>query len=373
MTRRNLLVLPLAASVAPAQSEADSRPMFDGKTLDGWSIQRGPESAFYVRDGAIVIHQGSGFPAWLRYDRVLENFDFQCEVYMQGWSDSGIYLHAPEHGRPATSGYHIKLFHQADEPANPYSMGSIFPLIAPRKVNVKQKEWNTLRTLVDWPVLRLWVNGDLVQDVDVDRTPELRRRLRSGYLGISNLSYPLQFRNLRLRELPGKEKWTVLYDRPEHLESNWWPSEGEPNFQALGPVLRGDGLGHIATKEKYRDLEMRMYIRGAPQHNGGVLFRSEGKGLKGKRYEIQLHNVEEAHFPTGSLYYYKRSVYPKIEDDEWYLFQLFVRGPNVVVRINGEDVMEYDKLEDLGEGHVELQAHRRGYYTEFKDVRIKRL
>jgi hypothetical protein len=371
-TRRAIVGAPLLALASSSGQETGFTPLFDGRSLKGWSVKDGPESAFYVDDGAIVIHQGSGYPAWLRSDREYENFDFRCDFHTQGWSDSGIYLHAPEHGRNTWTGMQVKLFHQVDDPPNPYSVGSIFPVVAPQKVNVKPG-WNSLQIRVDWPSIRVWTNGELVQDANTQTAADLRYRLRRGYLGISSLSYPLRFRNLQIRELPSTDKWQVLYDAPEHLEANWWQSEGEPNFQALGGTLRGDGLGHIATKEKFRDFALQLYIRGARAHNGGVLFRSEGKGLKGKRFEIQLHNVPDAHFPTGSLYYYKRAMYPRIEDEQWYLMQVFVTGSNALIRINGENVLEYDKLDNLQEGYIELQAHRKGYWLEFKKVMVKRL
>ena len=78
-------------------------------------------------------------------------------------------------------------------------------MVAPLKVNVKNKgEWNTFRILMDWPRLRVWTNDEAVQDLDVETVPELRHRLRSGYLGLESLSYPIRFRNLRVRELPSK-------------------------------------------------------------------------------------------------------------------------------------------------------------------------
>lgn len=373
LSRRALLAAPLLFPAPGAQEEAGFTPLFDGETLRGWRVREGPESAFYVDGGAIVIHEGSGYPAWLASEKQYENFDLRLEFFMQGWSDSGLYLHAPEHGRPTDVGMQIKLFHQVDTVPTRYSMGSIFPAAAPLKVNVKQGAWNTLRVLADWPSLKVWVNGETVQDLDMERAADLRYRLRRGYLGIASLSYPLRFRNLRIRELPDKESWQTLYGKSADLEANWWISEGEPEFRALGRILRCDGHGHIATKEKYRDFVMQLYIRGQKHHNGGILFRSEGKGLKGRRYEIQLHDVEDAHFPTGSLYFFERAKYPRIQPEEWFLVQLFVEGPRVVARINGENVLDYGRLEDAAEGHVELQAHRKGSWLEFKHVRIRRL
>ena len=102
-------------------------------------------------------------------------------------------------------------------------------------------------------------------------------------------------------------------------------------------------------------------------------FASSGQGLKGRHYEIQLHDVEGAHYPTGSLYGFKRSVYPKIEPEVWFPFHLRVEGKNCMVRINGDTVLEYDRLETLDEGNIELQAHAPGMWTEFKQIRVKRL
>lgn len=366
----------MAAALAPAILSAEPEPgftsLFDGATLAGWSVQEGPPSAFKVQDAAIVIDQGSDYPTWLRSDRQYENFDFRCDFFVQGWADSGIYIHAPEHGRNTWTGMQIKLFQQVDKEPMPNSMGSIFPLIAPKLVNVKSK-WNTLRILMDWPSLRVWSNDEMVQDANVEAVPELRHRLRKGYLGISSLSYPLRFRNLRVKELPGKEKWEMLFASDGDFAEKWYVSEKEPRFVARGGVLRGDGTGHIATKATYKDFELHLYVRACASHNSGVLFRTDGKGLSARHYEIQLHNVEDAHFPTGSLYYFKRATYPKIENEKWYLMQLIVSGKTALVRINGENVMEYDKLDNLDDGHIELQAHRQGYWTEFKQVKIKKI
>jgi hypothetical protein len=42
-----------------------------------------------------------------------------------------------------------------------------------------------------------------------------------------------------------------------------------------------------------------------------------------------------------------------------------------MVRVDGQTVMIYDKLETVGEGHIELQAHQAGRWTEFKRIRVK--
>ncbi len=380
MNRRAFLFTPaFLPAILAVQSEEGFTPLFDGQTLNGWTIRDGPESAFFARDGEIAASPSSIHPCWLRSSKQYENFDFRCEFFVKGWIDGGVYLHAPEHGRNTFCGMQVKIFHQLDKTPMSNSTGAIFPLIAPSKVNVRSDgQWNTLRILMDWPQLSVWVNGEQVQDLNVEQTPELRYRLRRGYLGLSGLGYPIRFRNIRIKELPDKEQWQYLFEADADLEKNWFVSESAERapakFEAMNGVLRGDGAGHLATREKYRDFVLQLYVRGPRHHNGGILIRSLGRGLSDPRhYEIQIHNVEEAHYPTGSLYHHKRSIYPRIDDDQWFLMQVVAQGRKCLVRVNGEDVMEYDQLENLEEGHIELQAHQPGVWLEYKHIRVRRL
>lgn len=375
MNRRTFLALAPALPVAlRGQLEDGFVSLFDGRTLRGWSIEQGPESAFYVNDGAIVVHEGSNFPTWLRSEKHYENFDFRCEFFVRGWINSGLYIHAPEHGRNTWVGMKINIFQKRDAKPLLESMGSIFPLVPPLKVNVRnQGEWNTMRVLMDWPALRVWVNDELVQDLNVESVPELSCRLRRGYIGIESLSYPIRFRNLRIRELAQKEKWESLYDRADDFEK-WMITESKAKWEPLGSVLRGDGLGYLATKEQFRDFALQLYIRASKHSNGGILFRSRGgPHLVEKHYEIQVHDVEGAVYPTGSLYGFQRAIYPHIEPEKWFLMQLFVQGKHCLVRVNGDTVVDYNELQDLEPGHILLQAHQTGRWIEYKQIRVKQL
>lgn len=371
ITRRDLFAL-LPAAALYAQTEDGFTSLFDGRTLAGWSIREGPESAFYVKDGAIVVHEGSNFPTWLRSDRQYENFDFRCDFFIKGWMNSGVFLHAPEHGRNTWIGMKVNIFHKQDHEMLPESIGSIFPLVPPLKVNVRnQGEWNSMRIRMDWPRLEVWINGELVQNLDVESVPELRYRLRRGYLGLESLAYPIRFRNLRIKELPSKDRWETLYEAPADL-AKWEPVEGKSSWETLGPVLRGDGLGDLGTVKRYQDFHLQLYLRPSRWSNGGVLFRADA-GTRGRHYEIQVHDVEGAVYPTGSLYGLKRAIYPHIEPEKWYLLQLIVQGKNCLVRINGENVVDYRELQDLAPGRLALQAHAAGRWIEYKQIRVQSL
>src|SRR2546429_5502294 len=152
MRRREFLAVgaaPVLFGMPQSSDESGFTALFDGRSLENWSVQDGPEAAFYVNDGDIVVHQSAGYPTWLRSARQYENFDFRGEFFVKGWTNSGIYLHAPEHGRNMYCGMKINIFHDSDAKPAPESMGSIFPLVAPLKVTVKHKgEWNSFRILM---------------------------------------------------------------------------------------------------------------------------------------------------------------------------------------------------------------------------------
>jgi hypothetical protein len=87
-----------------------------------------------------------------------------------------------------------------------------------------------------------------------------------------------------------------------------------------------------------------------------------------------VHDVEGAVYPTGSLYGLERARrYPRVEPEKWFLFQLFVKGKQCVVRINGETVVNCEKLERVEPGTILIQAHQKGSWIEYKGLRVKAL
>lgn len=372
MDRRSFLAT--VPGLLMAAKDDAPQPLFDGRTLTGWTIKDGPESAYYVDQGAIVGSPTAEYPAWLRSARTYENFDLDFEYFLKGWMDGGVYFSAPEHGTRSRCGFKVSLFHQQDTDMRNNSPGAIFPFVAPKLVNVKNKgEWNAMRIRLEWPKLEVWSNGEQTHSVDVEANPDLRYKLRSGYIGFDTLSYPMRFRNIRIRELAGKTQWETLFGSAADLDK-WTLTEAversPAKYEAFGHVLRGDGLGNLTTKEKYRDFALQMYVRGSFHHNGGVLFRGQGGR---DRYEIQLHDVAEAHYPTGSLYHFQRARYPHIEAEKWFLYQMWVKDRSVAIRVDGETILEYAKLENVNPGPIELQAHQAGKWIEYKDIRVRRV
>jgi hypothetical protein len=53
--------------------------------------------------------------------------------------------------------------------------------------------------------------------------------------------------------------------------------------------------------------------------------------------------------------------------------QIRMKGSHCLVRVNGDTVLKYDQLENLDEGHIEIQAHRPGSWLEFKEIRARQI
>ena len=52
---------------------------------------------------------------------------------------------------------------------------------------------------------------------------------------------------------------------------------------------------------------------------------------------------------------------------------MWVKDRSLAIRINGDTVLEYDRLERLDAGAIELQAHQAGRWLEYKDIRVRRI
>ena len=50
-----------------------------------------------------------------------------------------------------------------------------------------------------------------------------------------------------------------------------------------------------------------------------------------------------------------------------------MKDASCLVRINGDTVLEHDRLENLEEGPIELQAHDVGKWTEYKHIAVRRI
>jgi hypothetical protein len=188
-------------------------PLFDGKSLDGWTAQDdSTASAFKVEDGAIVCN---GPFAHLFYtgkvnDGKFKNFELRAEFKMGPNSNSGIFFHTENPGgkKKVEKGYECQIC--GDSYAkDPKKTGSLYDVQDVKESAAKDGEWATYTIRVERRHIVLQVNGRTTVDYTEPEKPE-RKKGREGRV-VSSGTFALQahdpvskvwFRNIRVKVLP---------------------------------------------------------------------------------------------------------------------------------------------------------------------------
>lgn len=344
--------------------------LFERDDLSGW-IEMGEPGAFEMREGVLELNDPHNYPNWLRSEHVYENFVLELEYQTPGWAEGGIYLHAPLHGAPEKSGLKIHLRHDITE-EGARSTGALYDVRPPiTRPNDPEGDWNHLRAEMDWPRLRVWLNGALIQNVHMERDDALRYRLRSGYIGFEDGNTPFRFRNVRIRALPPSEnRWRSLFNG---RDLSGWETGGEAGWTVRDGILEaGGGDGVLESSETYGEFEFRTYFRTSAHANGGIFYRLAERADAPTHYEIQIFNVPTATNPTGSIYGIAPASDGGCRSEAWCLMQIISDGPYSRVLINGEPVAESHSLTLPDSGRIAIQNHSHGT-IEYKEIRLKSL
>lgn len=203
-----LLVLPVPVSAQAADADG-FRPLFDGKTLDGWA-QVGP-GRFIVEGGELYSEGGMGM-LWYEAEK-FGDAELRVEFKL-GVPDanSGVFIRIPTiPDTPWTAvngGYEV----QIDEGGDDYHRTGVLYSITGARAHPPLTEWNVLEITLDGPRTVVHVNGVLVTDfTEGDPVPEKLQRYEpdrgprplSGYIGLQNHATKdlVYFRNISVRPL----------------------------------------------------------------------------------------------------------------------------------------------------------------------------
>lgn len=176
-----------------------------------------PAGEWTVTDG--VLQPGQRRGTWLLSERDYGDFILEFEIKLTDFGNSGIALRAPLRGDPAFDGMELQF---ADLRYNPQARdseltGGIYRALAPRQQVYRPGEWNTCRIELRGERLKVTLNGELVQDADLNAqdqpvtrhddsaAPLVKDRPRKGRIGFQHLSRshePVLIRKVRIAELP---------------------------------------------------------------------------------------------------------------------------------------------------------------------------
>jgi hypothetical protein len=421
--------LSLSVPAASAEDEPGFTPLFDGTSLDGWTLVGKSGGGYGVKDGVIYCARGGG--GNLLTEKEYSDFIFRFEFKMEDGSNNGVGIRAPLTTAVSTLGMEIQILEEGAALAGKWGPlretqfhGSVYDIIPARKGALKKPgEWNTEEITARGRQIKVVVNGQTILDANLNSVTNrqtlekhpgmLRDRGHIGFLGHNDY---IEFRNLRIKELPlsepdntapegfaalfnGKDLtgWKGLlappYDNPikraalspqeraarqEQANDNM-----RAHWKAEGGVLVFDGKGHsLCTAQDYGDFELLVDWKIPPRGDSGIYLRGTP--------QVQIWDPftppTGAGSAVGSGGLYNNQQHPskplKVADrpiGEWNRFRILMVGEKVHVFLNGELVVNGVTLENYWDrkmplfptGQIELQNH--GGPLWFKNIYLRQI
>jgi hypothetical protein len=162
---------------------------------------------------------------------------------------------------------------------------------------------------------------------------------------------------------------------------------------AAGPASHAYYDGGFRN-HRFRNFELRIDVLARAAANGGVYVLTEFEQVGGnerasgrfpsKGFEVQVYNGT-AGPRTGSLYHVVDVDRPLVKDNEWFTQTIIVTGDTIVVKINGEQIVNWTQPADwtggregpgrsiTGPGTIALQAHDATSAVLYRNIRIRPL
>lgn len=192
----------------PAAQSGNWFTLFDGKSLDGWSVGDNAGS-FKIENGTIIAHGPTAhlFYTGPIFDHNFKNFELKAEVMTKPNANSGIYFHTQyqEAGWPE-KGYEAQVNNSQSDWRR---TGSLYSADDVRESPAKDNEWFDYHIIVNGKQITLAVNGKTTVDyTEPDDPPVLpnvgKRELSSGTIALQahDPGSEVHYRNIRIKVLP---------------------------------------------------------------------------------------------------------------------------------------------------------------------------
>ena len=172
-------------------------------------------------------------------------------------------------------------------------------------------------------------------------------------------------------------EWVALFDGKTLQGWESWDRKGKADLAKNWKVEDGAiyGFGEVAhlfsERGDYRDFHLRAEIKIADKGNSGMYFRTQkGPGYP-EGYEAQVNSTGRDPVKTGSLYNRVLIKEILVPADEWFTYEVIVKGNHFTVILNGKTLYEYvDQANQYKSGHVAFQQHDPGSKVWIRKVEI---
>jgi len=422
-------VAGLLTACVTAQPERGFTSLFDGQTLNGWKLMDPHGEGYGVKDGVIFCARGGG--GNLMTEKEFDDFILRFEFKLEDGSNNGVGIRTPLRGNPAYLGMEIQILEEGAADRGKWGKlrpeqyhGSVYDLIAARKGALKPPgEWNTEEITARGRQIRVVVNGVTILDANLNDVTDPAKLMKHpglfrerGHIGFLGHNDYIEFRNLRIKELPRVEKdntpppgftalfngntldgWKGLMKRPldnpikraaltpeqraaaqqeadENMRAHWKVENGEIVFDGKGRSL--------CTMKDYADFEMFVDWKIPPHGDSGIYVRGSPQVQIWDPYTQPIKNASDV--GSGAFFNHKTNASkPLVVADkpigEWNRFQIIMAGRKAHVFLNGQLVTEATELENYWDrsqpifpsGQIELQNH--GDALWFKNIYLREL
>jgi len=345
--------------------------LFNGTDFRGWNITP-DKGAWCVKDGMIRCKGKPREPYLIRTEREYENFDFYADFRISKECNSGIFFHIPLAGRESRLGFEAQILDDNGKKPDKTSSGSIYDVVPPFENAMKPAgEWNQYRIFFDWPKCEIWLNGNLIQDTDFSVQPVLKYRLRRGPIALSNHGYPVEYKNLWIKELPDKERWISLFNGKD---LTGWTSVGDADWHVEnGLITATRGEGYLVTDQEFKSFEFQAYVDNDTllTRDGCIYYRWENVTDPG--YEVAFFDYQKA-------LKYTRQYKDKIPETvvppwkySWILYHIISTDRESEIRTNGDISSKNRLLGKARPGKIAFYHSPTDSIIRIQQIRIKKL
>lgn len=368
--------------------------LFDGQTMNGWKNYNAPGVTGWTAENGLLAASGTGGDrmGYIITDRIYDNFEFVFDWKIAQGGNSGVLYHVIEDAKyktPYLTGPEYQLIDDIGFPGKLetwQNAGADYAMhIADSTVKkiMPVGEWNTSRIIFDNGHVEHWLNGSKIVEFEA-WTPgwfELKNSGKwstapeyglseTGYIALQDHGSQSWFRNIKIKELPKREKPSVVLFNGVDL--SYWIAYGTEKWFVEDSLLVCEsgpdkGYGYLATQHYYKDFDLSADFRQVSNGNSGIFFRSTVEGTKVSGWQVEV--APKGHDSGGIYESYGRGWLNQIPDEkenilkpgEWNTMRIKVVGPEVTTWLNGEEMTHLnDSLIGKANGRIALQIHDGG-------------
>ncbi len=416
--------------VPSVAADEDWTALFDGKTLDGWTVNGG-HAKYAVEGGTIVGTTVDGSPNTFLCKGDYKDFVLELEAKCDPRLNSGIQVrsHVYQKNDPDESnrkragvvyGPQCEIARKETGTAGRFydegRRGKWLDEIKPEAKDAFNDDgWNRYRIVVQGDRYRSWVNGIAASDFTDDTDSSGFIGLQVHTIGRGEGPYQVRWRNVRIRELkPGEGVFAST--PPEGFKAVFngrdltgW--EGSPSYWSVEDgCLTGKADGTLRFNRfltwrggTLRNFELRVKVKVSPRGNSGLQYRgterpdlgesvvtgyqcdvvanlpdSNGMLYEERGRRILAHTGEKVVIdPQGQPWVVGQFPLRAFRPGEWHDYRVVAEGNHYRHWIDGHPTVDVIDLDEKGrklEGVLAVQVHVGPPMTiQYRDFFLKAL